>query len=72
VSSENSQAVVCANPDCKVAETGRCVDGLELNVCPQHGRVGTEQKAAYATTVAVPLPSAEIRLLTYCAAADLE
>jgi hypothetical protein len=36
---ENSAAVVvCANPVCRVAETGRCVDGLELNACPQYGR----------------------------------
>ncbi len=30
-------AIVCANPVCKVAETGRCVEGLGLDVCPHYG-----------------------------------
>lgn len=29
--------VQCANPDCRVAETGRCVDGLELKACTYFG-----------------------------------
>lgn len=27
----------CTNPDCRVAETGRCVEGLELGSCPHYG-----------------------------------
>src|SRR5690554_5751194 len=27
----------CTNPDCRVAETGRCVEGLELSSCPHYG-----------------------------------
>lgn len=34
---ENIATIVCANPDCRVAETGRCVEGLELNACPHYG-----------------------------------
>lgn len=28
----------CANPDCRVAETGRCVEGFPLDACPYYGR----------------------------------
>lgn len=28
----------CTNPDCRVAETGRCVEGLDLNSCPNYGQ----------------------------------
>lgn len=30
--------VICANRECRIAETGRCVEGLELEVCPHYGR----------------------------------
>ena len=30
--------VICSNPDCKVAETGRCVEGLALDKCSQYGQ----------------------------------
>src|SRR4051812_27005795 len=29
---------VCANSACKVAETKRCVEGLDLNACPKFGK----------------------------------
>jgi hypothetical protein len=31
-------SVQCANPDCRVAETEKCVEGLELSDCPHYGR----------------------------------
>ena len=31
-------AVICANRDCRVAESGKCVEGLELDSCPHYGR----------------------------------
>jgi hypothetical protein len=31
--------VVCANPDCRVAEDGKCVEGFELNACPHYGHL---------------------------------
>ena len=34
--------VVCANPDCRVAESGRCVEGFELVACPRYGRDADE------------------------------
>lgn len=36
---ENEEDVIheeCSNPDCRVAETGRCVEGLELSACPNY------------------------------------
>jgi hypothetical protein len=35
---EDNETVICANPDCRVADTGRCVEGFELGVCPHYGR----------------------------------
>lgn len=29
--------VLCANPDCRVAEDGKCVEGFELDACPHYG-----------------------------------
>lgn len=29
--------IVCANPDCRVGETGKCVEGLTLDKCPRYG-----------------------------------
>jgi len=30
--------IVCANPVCRVAETGKCVEGMDLDKCPHYGR----------------------------------
>jgi hypothetical protein len=30
--------VVCANPDCRIGETGKCVEGMEKEKCPHFGR----------------------------------
>ena len=30
--------VICANPDCKVGDTNKCIEGLELTKCPQYGK----------------------------------
>lgn len=40
--------ITCANRDCRVSETGRCVEGLELTVCPHYGheRADDEELAA--------------------------
>ena len=34
---EDVNTIVCANPECRVTETGRCVEGLELDACPHYG-----------------------------------
>nr|VFJ73581.1 MAG: hypothetical protein BECKFW1821C_GA0114237_10534 [Candidatus Kentron sp. FW] len=28
----------CSNPDCRVAETGKCVEGFEFSECPHYGK----------------------------------
>ena len=28
----------CGNPDCKVGQTGKCVEGLALDKCPHYGK----------------------------------
>jgi hypothetical protein len=33
-----AETIICANPDCRVAETHRCVEGLDLGACPHYGR----------------------------------
>lgn len=33
-----SQVVQCSNPDCKIAETGTCVEGLDRSACGNFGR----------------------------------
>lgn len=40
--------MVCSNPDCRVADIGRCVDGFELHDCPRYGRDADEDMNASA------------------------
>ena len=35
---KDEAAAICANPDCQVAETDRCIEGFELSACPHYGR----------------------------------
>lgn len=57
--------VRCANPDCRVAEDGKCVEGFELASCPHYGRVAAEpdhegdDTDELETTIAIGLPSAD-------------
>lgn len=30
--------ICCGNPSCRVAETGKCVEGLETAICPNYGK----------------------------------
>jgi hypothetical protein len=34
----DSATIICAKSECRLAETGRCVEGLELGACPYYGR----------------------------------
>lgn len=38
VSSTAPEATQCSNPDCKVAESGKCVEGHELPACANYGK----------------------------------
>lgn len=39
VATEGSAVITCSNPDCRVAETGRCVEGLAFSECSHYGRL---------------------------------
>ncbi|SFB61061.1 TRAFAC clade GTPase domain-containing protein [Azotobacter beijerinckii] len=39
---DDGDVMVCANPDCRVAQTGRCVEGFELKACPHYGHEAAE------------------------------
>lgn len=41
--SEDDEPLVCSNPDCRVSETGRCVEGHELDTCPYFGQEAEEE-----------------------------
>lgn len=52
----------CANPDCRIAETGKCVEGLETDKCPHFGHTPAEvgQDAADASDAeSLELPGAD-------------
>ena len=61
---DNDEAtMICANPDCQVAETGRCVEGLELSACPHYGRESeetsetnrrSEEKSSESSSIGLP------------------
>lgn len=61
----DEDVVVCANPDCRAAEDGKCVEGFELTACPHYGHLpeaaddeGTAGEAPEFGT-AVGLPGAD-------------
>lgn len=55
----------CANSDCKVAETGKCVEGLALDRCPHYGRPPSQPEtpstdAEPAVPAGIGLPSGDL------------
>jgi hypothetical protein len=38
--------IVCANPACRISETGKCIEGLALSECAQYGREPKEEDTA--------------------------
>lgn len=55
--------IQCANPACKVKTDGRCVEGLEKNVCPHYGKplaVTATASEAPAERHGVVLPSGDL------------
>lgn len=46
--SKTPAGVVCANPDCQVAETGKCVEGLETAKCPHFGHEAAVETSDHA------------------------
>lgn len=60
---EDSVTATCALTDCHVAETGRCVDGLDLEDCPHYGSApeepsvsdpGNEQDSTKPSNIVLP------------------
>jgi len=51
----SATVVTCDNPECRVAETGKCVEGLALEKCTRYGRAPAEavQTAPKAEIVAL-------------------
>ncbi len=35
------EGVKCSNPDCRVSETGKCVEGFSLGECPHQKKTIT-------------------------------
>lgn len=53
---------LCANPDCRIGETGKCVEGLETDKCPHFGRAPVEAEgdgANAAETASLALPGSD-------------
>src|ERR1700687_5493259 len=42
-------STVCANTECRVAESGTCIEGLELKNCPHYGKTPTTEKTVAET-----------------------
>ena len=55
--------VICANPDCRIAETGKCVEGIETGKCPHFGHAPVDVSEADSenseTSEGVSLPAAD-------------
>lgn len=51
--------IVCSNPDCRIAETGQCVEGLTQEECPRYGRppapTVSEEASVASTTEGISL-----------------
>jgi hypothetical protein len=59
---DDDAKVICANPDCRIAETGKCVEGFETGKCPHFGHAPTdvsEDETASGTSEGVRLPGAD-------------
>lgn len=42
MSDNEPNIITCSNPDCRVGETGKCIEGLELAVCQNYGKAVEE------------------------------
>ena len=45
---DDEREVICGNADCRVAENGRCVEGLEPDECPRYGRKAVDESQGVA------------------------
>jgi hypothetical protein len=49
--------LICDNPDCRIAETGKCVEGLEQTACPHFGKEPATAAPSDAPPASLELPS---------------
>lgn len=52
--------VQCANPDCKVAEDGRCIEGQDLAACTHYGKALVIVDRTQRTSAAKPAPGVRL------------
>lgn len=58
MSDADTPMLVCANPDCRIGETGKCVEGMETDKCPHFGRAPQEAtKTADQVSNGIGLPA---------------
>ena len=38
MTAESPKTICCGNPACRVADTGKCIEGLETAICPSYGK----------------------------------
>lgn len=61
--SDDTPLIQCSNPDCKIAETGQCVEGLDSAVCGNYGKplrlLAESVDVASANPEVVSLPHAD-------------
>lgn len=57
---EEDDTVQCDNPDCKVAQDGRCIEGLELGACTHYGKALVIVERPAPTMSAKPPPGVRL------------
>lgn len=58
MSEANAVPVICSNPDCRIADTGKCVEGFERDKCPHFGHGPEEsEKISSEKSNGIALPS---------------
>jgi hypothetical protein len=57
---EEKVAVQCDNPDCKVAQDGRCIEGQELSACTHYGKALVIVERQTVTTATTPPPGVRL------------
>ncbi len=60
----DSEVITCSNPDCRVGDTNKCVEGFELTECTYYGKaavayeeVELDEEQSDTSTIALPIAS---------------
>ena len=67
---EKQAEVICANPDCDVAKSGNCVEGVDLNKCPHFGHPPTAVQPEAEAESRTKRKSTKLPVATTLAATD--